>query len=133
MSNHWLCVVPIVISERELTLNLIILHMVDYDMIIGMDFLTKCGAMIDYKAKNVKFLPLGKEQFEFESRNFEGTKMFISTIKARSLLVKGCTGFLANVMDTTMKKKEDFISIPVVCEFAHVFPEDLPGYHLGEK
>ena len=48
-------------------------------------------------------------------------------MKIISLLTKGSTGFLASVVDTTKKAKEEFHYVPVVCEFAHVFPEDLPG------
>ncbi|GAB2271629.1 hypothetical protein Dimus_038926 [Dionaea muscipula] len=42
------------------------------------------------------------------------------------MLMKGCEGFLAYIVETRTDepKLED---IPVVCEFADVFPEDLPG------
>ena len=50
-----------VISERELSADLVILNMIDYDVILGMDFLSKCEATIDCKAKTVSFKPLGEE------------------------------------------------------------------------
>ena len=50
----------------------------------------------------------------------------ISAIIARKMLRKGCKGYLAVVRDT---KVETGVvkSVPVVCEFSDVFPEELPG------
>ncbi|KAL5546588.1 hypothetical protein UlMin_006275 [Ulmus minor] len=65
LSNYWLRDVPVVISERELSVDLVVLDMVDYDMILGMIFLSKYGATIDCKAKVVSFQQLGEERFMF--------------------------------------------------------------------
>ncbi|KAL5576964.1 hypothetical protein UlMin_018663 [Ulmus minor] len=65
LSNYWLRVVPVVISERELSVDLVVLDMIDYDVILGMEFLSKYGATIDCKAKMVSFQPLGEERFMF--------------------------------------------------------------------
>ncbi|KAL5571342.1 hypothetical protein UlMin_020939 [Ulmus minor] len=65
LSNYWLRVVLVVLSERELSVDLIILDMIDYDVILGMDFLSKYGATVDCKAKVVSFQPLGEERFTF--------------------------------------------------------------------
>ncbi|KAL5578222.1 hypothetical protein UlMin_019921 [Ulmus minor] len=59
LSSYWLRAVPMVISERELCADLVMLDMTDYDVILGMDFLSKYGAMIDYKDKIVGFNPPG--------------------------------------------------------------------------
>ncbi|KAL5546021.1 hypothetical protein UlMin_005708 [Ulmus minor] len=40
---------------------------------------------------------------------------------------EGCTSFLASVLDTTKKGKDELKDVPVVNEFVSVFPEDLPG------
>ena len=37
-SSYLLHVVPVVISKRELSVDLVILHMIDYKVILGMDF-----------------------------------------------------------------------------------------------
>ncbi|KAL5543027.1 hypothetical protein UlMin_010737 [Ulmus minor] len=42
-------------------------------------------------------------------------------------LPNGCTGFLASVLDTTKKGKDELKDVPVVNEFVSIFPEDLPG------
>ncbi|KAL5577992.1 hypothetical protein UlMin_019691 [Ulmus minor] len=65
LSSYWLRVVPVVVSEREMSVDLVVLDMIDYDVILGMDFLSKYGATIDCKAKVVSFQPPGEEQFTF--------------------------------------------------------------------
>ena len=65
LSNYWLRVVPIVISERELSADLVILDMIDYNVILGMDFLSKYEATIDCKARVVSFKPPGEDKFMF--------------------------------------------------------------------
>ena len=71
-------------------------------------------------------------------KGFEGTevtfrgdrKIFptcvISAVKARKLLSKGCSAYLAYVIGAQVSKlkPED---IPVVSEFLDVFPKELPG------
>ena len=41
LSSYWLRAVPVVIPERELCADLVMLDMIDYDVILGMDFLSK--------------------------------------------------------------------------------------------
>ncbi|KAL5548997.1 hypothetical protein UlMin_004228 [Ulmus minor] len=127
LSSYWLRAVPVVISERELCADLVMLDMTDYDVILGMDFLSKYGAMIDCKAKAVGFNPPGEEKFTFFGDKRRSQKMFISAMRARKWIADGCTGFLASVLDTTKKGKDELKDVPVVNEFVSVFPEDLPG------
>ena len=58
LSSYWLRDVPVVVSEREMSVDLVVLDMIDYDVMLGMDFLSKYGATIDCKAKVVSFQPL---------------------------------------------------------------------------
>ncbi|KAL5564136.1 hypothetical protein UlMin_027300 [Ulmus minor] len=127
LSSYWLRAVPVVISERELSADLVMLDMTDYDVILGMDFLSKYGAIIDCKAKAVGFNPPGEEKFTFFGDKRVSQKMFISAMQARKWITDGCTGFLASVLDTTKKGKDELKDVPVVNEFVSVFPEDLPG------
>lgn len=47
-------------------------------------------------------------------------------IKARGFLTRGCTTFLAYVIDANKEKKEMSV-IPVVCNFMEVVPDDILG------
>ncbi|KAL5583045.1 hypothetical protein UlMin_015487 [Ulmus minor] len=105
LSSYWLRAVPMVISERELCADLIMLDMTDYDVILGMDFLSKYGALIDCKAKTVGFKPPEEEMFTLFGDRRSSQKMFISAMQARKWIADGCTGFLASVLDTTKKGK----------------------------
>lgn len=81
--GYWLRVVPVVIFERKLSVDLVILHTIDYDVILGMDFLSKYEATIDYKAKIVSFKPPSEEMFIFLGDRYSSQKMFVSAMKAR--------------------------------------------------
>ncbi|KAL5583067.1 hypothetical protein UlMin_015509 [Ulmus minor] len=85
LSNYWLRDVPVVISEKELSVDLVVLDMVDYDVILGMDFLSKYGATIDCKAKVVSFQPPGEEQFMFIGDRYSSQTMFISAMKGKKM------------------------------------------------
>ena len=50
----------------------------------------------------------------------------ISNIRARTLLKKGCSAFLAYVIDVK-QSGPSIPDIPVVCDFADVFPDEFPG------
>ena len=80
LSSYWLRAIPMVISESELCADLVMLNMTDYDVILGMDYLSKYGAMIDCKAKTVVFNPPGEEKFMFFGDRRGNQKMFISAI-----------------------------------------------------
>ena len=41
LSNCWLRAVPMIVDDRELFADLIILNMHDFDVILGMDWLSK--------------------------------------------------------------------------------------------
>ena len=51
------------IEGRVLVVDLIELAMEEYDMILGMDGLSKYGATIDCKRKMVTFAPVGEDPF----------------------------------------------------------------------
>ena len=53
------------IDGRELYVDLVVLDMSDYEVILGMDWLSKYHATIDCKKKIVMFRPPGQEEFLF--------------------------------------------------------------------
>ena len=72
------------------------------------------------------FRVFGDDEVKFYGDKKLGQYRLISCLQAKSLLAKGCEGFLAHVVDTKQPspKMED---IPIVREFTDVFPEELPG------
>ncbi|GJQ90268.1 putative reverse transcriptase domain-containing protein [Tanacetum coccineum] len=113
--------------------DLMPVEMGTYDVIIGMDWLTKYQAVIDC-AKKIVRIPFGSEILIFHgdgSRNKRGTRLnIISCTKAQKYVLQGCHVFLAHitVKETGDKsKKKQLEDVPIVKNFPEVFPEDLPG------
>ncbi|GJR92813.1 putative reverse transcriptase domain-containing protein [Tanacetum coccineum] len=113
--------------------DLMPVEMGTYDVIIGMDWLTKYQAVIDC-AKKIVRIPFGSEILIFHgdgSRNKRGTRLnIISCAKTQKYLLQGCHVFLAHITikETGDKsKKKQLQDVPIVKNFPEVFPEDLPG------
>ncbi|GKE01325.1 putative reverse transcriptase domain-containing protein [Tanacetum coccineum] len=108
-------------------------EMGSFDVIIGMDWLTKYHAVIDC-AKKIVRIPFGNEILIIRgdrSGNEHGTRLnIISCTKTQKYLLNGCDVFLAHV---TVKKTKDkskekqLEDVPIVNDFPEVFLEDLPG------
>ena len=50
----------------------------------------------------------------------------ISATTARTMIRKGCEAYLAYVIDTK-RAESSLLDIPTFCDYADVFPEELPG------
>ena len=73
---------PIVVDDRELFAYLIVLDMNDYEIILGMDWLSKYCAKIDCKRKIVKFYPPDADQFILVGTQSKEKFPLISAMKA---------------------------------------------------
>lgn len=106
-----MCLVKI--DELIMTSNLIPLNLLEFDVILGMDFLSKCRATMKCRKKEVVFKKSGEADVVFKENRKTLFSSIISTIKSRKLLSKGCTTYLDHVIDTFVTKLtiED---IPVV-------------------
>ncbi|KAL5572794.1 hypothetical protein UlMin_022391 [Ulmus minor] len=127
ISTHWLRAIPVLVSNRELYVDLIMLDLHDYDVILGMDFLSKYNATIECRHRRVIFRPTEGDEFSYVGEGGRSHKVIISSMRARKLLSSGCQGYLATVVDTTHEEKFKPEEIAVVREFPDVFPEELPG------
>ena len=48
-------------------------------------------------------------------------------MKASRMLLRGCVGYLASIVDMTKKVVTELSKVCVVCKFPNVFPEELPA------
>ncbi|XP_070020429.1 uncharacterized protein [Nicotiana sylvestris] len=73
----------------------------------------------------------GKElpRLEWKGSSISASSRVIYFLKARHMVEKGCLAYLAYVRDTKAESST-IDSVPVVREFADVFPSDLPGMPL---
>ncbi|KAL6319594.1 hypothetical protein AAG906_020671 [Vitis piasezkii] len=115
----------VMIGYREMTVDLVLLDLQDFDVILGMDWLASYHASIDCFGKRVTFSILGQPNFSFERKHVDKPLRMISALRASSLLKKGCQGFLAYVVNEENDLKLE--DIPIVRDYPDVFPEDLPG------
>ena len=67
----WVRAVPVWVEGRELMVDLLVLDLHEYDVIFGMDWLTKYGAVINCKRRKVVFTLAGEEPFEFKGTSRE--------------------------------------------------------------
>uniref|UniRef100_A0A1U7YRA6 Uncharacterized protein LOC104247112 n=2 Tax=Nicotiana sylvestris TaxID=4096 RepID=A0A1U7YRA6_NICSY len=116
----------VMICSRQTSANLFELEMVDFDVIMGMDWLASCYANVDCRTKMVRFQFPGEPVIEWKGNIATPKGRFISYLKARKMISKGYIYHLVRVRDAEAKPPT-LQSIPVVNEFPDVFPDELPG------
>ncbi|KAL0558819.1 hypothetical protein IC582_003401 [Cucumis melo] len=114
------------IAGHVIEVTLIVLDMLDFDVILGMDWLAANHASIDCSRKEVTFNPLSMASFKFKGGGSKSLPQVISAIRASKLLSQGTWGILASVVDTR-EADVSLSSEPVVRDYPDVFPEELPG------
>ncbi|XP_070025077.1 uncharacterized protein [Nicotiana sylvestris] len=116
------CVV--IIGDPETHVDLLLLDMVDFDVILGMDWLSPYHAILDCHAKTVNLALLGLPRLEWRGTPNHFVSRVVSYMKARRMVEKRCLAYLAYVHDSSVEVPSmDFV--PVVWEFPKVFPADL--------
>jgi len=118
--------VKLYIGGLELRVDLMPLELYDFDVILGMDWLSKHKAQVDCFIKTMIIQGIGDKRVVFKGERKVIPTCVISVLVARKLLRKGCSTWLAHVRELE-KGSIDLASIPVVREFRDVFPEELPG------
>ncbi|GKB44909.1 putative reverse transcriptase domain-containing protein, partial [Tanacetum coccineum] len=111
--------------NRIFKIDLMPIELGTFDVIIGMDWLVKHDAIIVCGEK-VVCIPYGNKMLIVESDKGVSRLKFISCIKARKYVERGCHLFLAHVTEKKSKEKR-LEDMPVICDFPKVFPDDLSG------
>ncbi|XP_068344177.1 uncharacterized protein [Pyrus communis] len=116
----------VMVEDVVMPANIIPLDIVDFDVILGIDWLHFNRANIDYYGKTVTFHRPGLLVVTFVGEQSGVRHDVISIVRAKRLLSKGCQGYLAHVVlnDVAPCSVED---VRVVRHFPDVFPDDLPG------
>ncbi|KAL0537704.1 hypothetical protein IC582_026689 [Cucumis melo] len=114
------------IAGHVIEVTLLVLDMLDFDVILGMDWLAANHASIDCSRKEVTFNPSSMASFKFKGGGSRSLPQVISAIRASKLLSQGTWGILASVVDTR-EVDVSLSSEPVVRDYPDVFPEELPG------
>ena len=115
----------VIIEGHEFRANLVLLDIQDFNVILGMDWLSRHHATMDCFRKEVKFCRPGEPEITFYGVRKILSSSMMSVMMAGKLLRKSYPGYLAYVVEV----REDDVrleDIPVVREFPNVFPDDLP-------
>ena len=84
---------PVLIEGRELSADLVLLDVIDFDVILGIDWLSQHYATVDCRRKVVIFRIPNDEKFKFVGDKSSAPQNLIFAITARKILRKGCQGY----------------------------------------
>nr|GFC70737.1 putative reverse transcriptase domain, aspartic peptidase domain protein [Tanacetum cinerariifolium] len=118
-------VVELLFDDKIRTINALPLDMCEFDIILGMDWLTKHHATIDCRSYRVIFGDIHAPEFVYHGSLPGKSMQIIFALQARTLLSHGCEAFLATIHDTTLEIPS-IHDQPIVSEFPDVFPNELP-------
>ncbi|XP_040361820.1 uncharacterized protein LOC121049220 [Rosa chinensis] len=106
--------------------DLIPFELVEFDVILGMDFLRMHHALVDCFCSTILFRSPGKPVVTFYGEREVLPSCIISALTAKKMLSKGCQAYLAHVVNSNAEVM-DLSQIPIAGDYPDVFPEELPG------
>ncbi|KAJ9544953.1 hypothetical protein OSB04_024660 [Centaurea solstitialis] len=115
------------VCERMFPVDLVLIDIRSFDVVIGMDWLDRNRADILWHERIISIPNGSKGCIYIYAERRKGDVKLISMLKVRKHLSKGCSSYLAYILDTSKEVKKTVSDVPVVCEFPDVFPENLPG------
>ena len=107
-------------------MDLVALDMRDFEVVLGMDWLSHHRATLNCYKNEVKLHWPGKLEVKFRGIHKELSSSMIFAMAAQRMLRKGCQGYLAYMVETG-KDGTLVDEFPVVREFPYVFPYDIAG------
>ncbi|KAK9151405.1 hypothetical protein Syun_009714 [Stephania yunnanensis] len=119
--HHFMCEKCIVeISRHEMAIDLRVLEFLEFDVLLGMDWLTTYHAHFDFFHKTLFFDIPGCSVF-----TYTGTSSRLPLTRGR-LATGEEMETLAETTSIEARREIKLEKIPVVCEFSDMFPDDLP-------
>jgi len=125
MTTQWRCKIYLSMNTIVLEADVAILPLSEFDIILGMDWLSKYEAIINCKRKEITLRLSDQTQTIFKGM-IEVAKTLISSLKAIKKIRKGCEAILIMIKGSNTTKVEAN-TVPIVRDFLEVFPEELPG------
>ncbi|KAL0316931.1 UNVERIFIED_CONTAM: Transposon Ty3-G Gag-Pol polyprotein [Sesamum radiatum] len=117
---------PVVVEGITLYADLVVINLREFDIILGMDWLSCNHALVDCQTKEVTVEVNGQMKTVIVGERKVIPNCLISAVTAFNLIKEGCEAYLASVRDVA-KISPGVSDVPVVREFPDVFPEELPG------
>ncbi|XP_070039742.1 uncharacterized protein [Nicotiana tomentosiformis] len=114
------------INGFDTIVNLLLLNMVDFEVILDMDWLFPYHAILDCHAKTATLAMPGLSRLEWRWILGHSSNMVVSYLKARRMVEKGSLSYLTYIRDSSAEVTPMDLVL-VVNEFPKVFPTDLSG------
>ena len=114
----------LVIQNKDFPADLIVLGIHDFDIVLGMDWLSRHRATLDCYKKEVRLVRPEEPGVIFRGIRREIAPTLINAMTTLKMLRKGYQGYLEFVVDRRQEgtRLED---IPIVKDFPDVFPDDI--------
>ncbi|XP_061355100.1 uncharacterized protein LOC133299633 [Gastrolobium bilobum] len=97
--------------------DLIVLEGMNLHIILGMDRLVRYGVMIDCCSRKIYF----------SAKNEKNDSPYLSVLQTIKALNVGDGGYIM-LGGLVGDSKEPTLSIPIVCDFEEVFPDEIPQF-----
>ncbi|PHU11897.1 hypothetical protein BC332_18827 [Capsicum chinense] len=104
-----------------------LVDMVDFDAILGMNWLAPSHAILNYYARTVTLASPNVPRIAWKSTLYSGPKRVISYVQACKLVERGCLSYSAHIRYTSVVSPPSLDSVCVVREFIDVFSTNLPS------
>ena len=117
---------PIRIRENEFLGDLIELSFREFDMVLGMDWLSRKQVAVDCRMKRVTLRTPSGEEVTFIGERPNHLYNVMSATTTKTMVRKGCEAYLAYMIDTK-KTEPSLLDIATVCDFPDMFQEEFPG------
>ena len=122
---------PLTIGDHIREVTLLPIKMKHFDIILGMDWLSKHQATIDCNSKKIFFGDKDRPEFIYQGTEPDPETTTISSLKVESFTLQS-EGYLVSLQESR-EVPPKFENIPVVNEFPDVFLMNLPEFHRKEK
>ena len=113
--------VPVVIQDRVMPVDLVVVHLKNHEVILGMDWLGKNRATLDCHRGRVLFESGCGSPIRFQGIRPASGCLVVSAIHVDRMLRKGCEAYLATIATKEVVGGGDPEGIPLVREFHDVF------------
>ncbi|KAA3461483.1 DNA/RNA polymerases superfamily protein [Gossypium australe] len=117
---------PLTIRGHCFLANHMLLPFDEFDMILGMDWLTAHDVIVNCGRKFIELKCENGDILRVELGKSDSLPALISSFMAKKCIRKGYESYLVFVLNTQMSEVK-IESAPVVSEYPDVFPEELPG------
>ena len=116
----------ITIGEIIFLVDSKLLGIQDFDIILGMDFLSQNQAQLDCGKRIVRLIGPGKQIVRFAGTQVGKPLKMISALRVQKDLEKGALGYAVQIV-TNEKPQRKCEDVEIVREYPDVFLEDLPS------